>query len=814
MKTRQRKQIFNKFILFGMTTLLMAVNGFNLRAEPGEEAAPKGGVIRGSVTDATTKQPIEYATIAIFQHTQTAPLTGTITETSGQFRITGLSDGIFDIEVTFMGYHSQRFEKVEINKTNAAINLGDIKMKPSTETLQQVEVVATRNSVEYKIDKKVVTVSKQLSSASMSAVEVLENVPSVKVDLEGNVSLRGSTSFTVLIDGRPTIMEASDALKQIPASSIENIEIITNPSVKYAPDGTAGIINIIMKKNRMEGIQGQISANVGLDHKYGTDVLLNMRRNKFNFTLGANIDKKEFPGTDYSNRTSQSNGNTYNVISDGSRVFSRNTKSIRLGIDYDVTEKDVLTLGTRIGGNEFNHGSDLKYTEQTNQEDPIISWNNQDNDREMNFYSLNGSWQHNFDKKGHNIITMIDWAKRTADGGNESYQRNAANDLISSTENKDDDTENRTEIKIDYTKPFSQDSRLEAGLQARFTNNENSTDRYTNGVFNPDFSNSAEFDNKIYSLYASYGGKIKNLGYQAGLRTEVEDRTITVLETNTDYKTDRWDFFPTIHLSYQLPKENQLMASYTRRTSRLWNWVLFPYLQYVDAYNVRMGDPTLTPSLIDSWEAGYIKQFKNAQFSAEVYHRVTHDKIDFILDSYENNIAIQRPRNIGKDYATGLEANLNFKVKKFWEPTIMGSIYHYKVDSYSTGTKKTRESDNWDLRFNNNFMLYKNLTLQANASYSSATANSQGTTEDYYSFDGAVRMEFLQRKLSAILQVRDIFQTSIRKSTIDNDNIQAYTKSYNKAPMVSLTVTYRLNNFKPSRQNRQSVSDDMEGEGF
>ena len=324
---RQQKKNWNNIIRMGLIGLMIAISGLQLKAEPGGEAAPKGGVIKGHVYDAKTTLPVEYATIAVFQHNQSTPVTGTITENNGRFRITGLTEGVFDIEVTFMGYQSRKYEKIEISKNQLTIDLGEIKMSPSSESIQQVDVVATRNAVEYKIDQKVVTVSKQLSAASMSAVEVLENVPSVKVDLEGNVSLRGSTSFTVLIDGRPTILDASDALKQIPASSIENIEIITNPSVKYAPDGTAGIINIIMKKNHVEGIQGQISANVGIDNKYGTDLLLNMRQNKFNFTLGANIDKKEFPGTDYSNRTTQSEGKQYNVISDGSQLFSRNSSS-------------------------------------------------------------------------------------------------------------------------------------------------------------------------------------------------------------------------------------------------------------------------------------------------------------------------------------------------------------------------------------------------------------------------------------------------------------------------------------------------------
>lgn len=795
---------------------LSVVTHQQVLANPVDDPAPKGGVLRGFVIDSDTRQSVEYATVAVYKHSETTPVTGTVTEASGRFRITGLNDGIYDVEIMFMGYKSHKVEKIEINAQNSNIDMGQIRLKSSSESIEQVDVVATRNSVEYKIDKKVVAVSKQLSAASLSAVEVLENVPSVKVDLEGNVSLRGSSSFTVLIDGRPSILDPSDALKQIPASSIENIEIITNPSVKYAPDGTAGIINIILKKNRMQGIQGQISANVGRDNKYGTDALFTIRQNRFNFTIGANIDKKEFPGSSYSDRTTITGADHFNVISEGERRFKRQGGNIRLGVDYDLTEKDVLSLNTRFGKNQFGNESNLKYTQQKNDETPSTTWSEQDMERKMQFYSINGSWQHNFDKKGHNIITMVNVSARKADGGNESYQRDGNKQVVSSTQNIDDNKDNRTEIKIDYTKPLGEDSRFEAGFQGRLNTKDIKTDLYLNEIFNDEFSNSADFRQDIYSIYASYAGKPSNLGYQAGFRTEMLDREITVKETGKKHTTDRWDFFPTLHLSYQLPKENQLMVSYTRRTARMWDMVLFPFMQYVDDYNVRTGDPDLKPSLIDSWEAGYIKQFKNAQFSTEVYHRVTHDKTEFIMDSYQGNTAIQRPMNIGKDYSTGIEANLNFKVKKIWEPTLMASIYHYKVNSYGTGTKKTRESNNWDLRFNNNFMLYKNLVLQVNGNYSSPTVNAQGTTKQYYSFDGAVRMEFLERKLSAVLQVRDIFETSIRKSTVDTENVQAYTKNYHKSPMVSLTLTYRINDFKPKRSGRQNMgNDDMEGaEGF
>lgn len=793
-------------------TSVLFVFSHQVRAE---EVAESGGSIKGMVIDANSKMPVEYATVAIFTHSSDTPLTGTLSETGGRFRIAGLNQGTFDVVISFMGYETRRYEQVVIRTDQMHVNLGNVVLKPSTETIQQVDVVATRNSVEYKIDKKIVNVSKQLAAASMTAVEVLENVPSVKVDLDGNVALRGSSSFTVLIDGRPTVLEASEALKQIPASSIENIEIITNPSVKYAPDGTAGIINVILKKNRSQGIQGQVSANVGLDDKYGADLLLNLRKNKLNFSVGANYNKRYFPGYSFSDRSTFNQDSVYNVIANGTgnREFSHS--SIRLGLDYDLTEKDVISIGSRLGSFRMNNTSDLAYLEkvyfQNNLIEEIESKNIQKMTRDRNFYSVNGSWQHNFDKKGHQLLSMIDYSDRKMGGGNRSELTNTSTQTI---RNDDDADARRTEVKIDYTKPFGTNNRLEAGFQGRFDHNTSETQLYLNNTLNQDFSNSAVFDQGIYSLYASYSGKVKNLGYQAGLRTELTDREIEVNETQENFQIHRWDFFPTFFLSYQLPKENQVMASYTRRISRQREWFFFPYLQYVDAYNVRRGDPLLAPELIDSYELNYIKQFKKAQLSIETFYRVTHDKTEFILDAYQGNIAIQRPVNIGKDYSLGIEGNYNMKVTPWWEPTLMGSLYRYKVDTFRGGAKSTRESTNWDVRFNNNFMLYKGLLLQTNLNYSSPTVNSQGSTEGYYSIDAAMRMDFFNRKFSAVIQARDLFQTAIRKSTIDTDAVQAYTKEYMKAPIVTLTFTYRINDFRPKRSQRSPGGEEMGNDEF
>jgi outer membrane cobalamin receptor len=789
-----------------LTLILLIINA---HAE-GTANSDKGGVVKGFVIDQHTQQPIEYATIAI-HNISGALVTGTVSDMTGEFKINGLTDGTYYAIITFLGYENQKIESIELSASHRVIDLGQIKLKPSSTELQAVEVVAEKKAFEYKIDKKVINVSKMPTAASMTAVEVLQNVPSVKVDIEGNVSLRGSTGFTVLIDGKPSILESSDALRQIPASSIENIEIITNPSAKYQPDGTAGIINVITKKNKMQGVNGQANINAGRFGTYGGDFLINKRQKSVNFYLGADYNNRVFKAENEGERLSLSNNklDTMLLNSDGTSKRAFTMWSARTGIEVDIDEKNSATLGFRLGSRDMTNRANndfTQYTSYNNLTDNYLSkesWN-----RSGMFYSITGTFLHQFDKKGHDIRAQVDMSSR---GGEESSQEDLYRDvLVQSRRNNENGPAKRLELKLDYTHPFSETNKMELGYQGRLEQEDDETAMDTLNTANGNWINESAYNNKsegdqnIQALYATYSGMMGKLGYQAGLRGEYTYRTIVT--NNQDFTLDRFDYFPTLHLSYSLPADNQLMASYSRRVERTRGWYLEPFVTWTDAYNVRQGNPGLVPEFIDSYEMGYNKQFEKSFISLEGYYRVTHNKLEQIQRKWENDntgkVMMTQPFNVGSDYSLGVEASVNLKQIKWWEINLMGNMYQYKIEGAFAGTDFSNSTFNWGARWNNTFIPAKNMQITFNGNFNSASATAQGKTEGYYTFDLAYRIDMMQRKLAAVLQVRDIFATAERESTTSGPNFNNYSYSHNLAPMVSMTVTYRFNNYNPKRPSR------------
>jgi len=798
-----------------LTFIILIINA---HAE-GTSNVDKGGVVKGIVLDKQTLAPIEYATIAIHSTSGTL-VTGTVSDMTGEFKVNGLADGTYYAIITFLGYENQKIENIELSASHKLFDLGQIKLKPSSTELEAVEVVGEKKAFEYKIDKKVINVSKMSTAASMTAVEVLQNVPSVKVDIEGNVSLRGSTGFTVLIDGKPSILESSDALRQIPASSIENIEIITNPSAKYQPDGTAGIINVITKKNKMQGVNGQASINAGRFGTYGGDFLINKRQKGVNFYIGADYNNRAFKAENESERLSLSNNklDTMLLNSDGTSKREFTMWSARTGIEVDINEKNSATLGVRLGSRDMLNNATNDYTQYTSNNQFTDNYLSKESwERNGMFYSLTGTFLHQFDKKGHDLKAQFDVSSR---GGEESSQEDLyRNVLVESRRNNENGPAQRLELKLDYTHPFSENSKMELGYQGRLEQEDDETSMDTldisNGIWvnESDYNNKSEGDQNIQALYATYSGMLGKFGYQAGLRGEYTYRTITTNSQN--FTLDRFDYFPTLHVSYSLPNDNQMMASYSRRIERTRGWYLEPFVTWQDAYNVRQGNPALVPEFIDSYEMSYNKQFEKSFISLEGYYRVTHNKLEQIQRNWEGDttgtVMMTQPFNVGSDYSLGLEASVNLKQIKWWEINLMGNMYQYKIEGALAGTDFSNSTFNWGARWNNTFIPAKNMQIQFNGNFNSASATAQGKTEGYYTFDLAYRIDMMKRKLAAVLQVRDIFATAERESTTSGPNFNNYSYSHNLAPMISMTVTYRFNNYNPKRQGRSGGEDSSGG---
>ncbi len=834
--------------------LLVIIAGSRLAYADGEIGAPKGK-IKGAVVAADSKEPLEYATVALYAAGGDKLITGTITDHLGHFRIEHPVAGEYYLLITFIGLEDQKSNVFTVGDEADNLNLGNFFLKSASNELGEVEIVSKTASMEYKIDKKVINVGKQITAESGTAVDILENVPSVQVDIEGNVSLRGSTGFAVLIDGKPTILDPSDALRQIPSSSIENIEIITNPSVKYEPDGATGIINIVTKKNRLDGLSGVVNANAGMYGQYGGDLQLSYRMNKFNFIVGANYNKRTRPGDVTNNRITLSDDTTYFVNSYGATHREHSNAGFRAGIEYDISKNDFISLSGRYGNWDMNNNSTLRYDDWTDPKTDFYSYNSIDGTtRGGRYFNIDGVYQHTFNKKVapvkepkegeigkdemeknkgggkgpgmksmniHSLKLEFQYQNRYNDEITTNELRTLSDSLLGGKKNVEKGPMETTRIKIDYTLPVGLKDKFEAGMQFRFGRTSDITelwlyDAETGDIdFVDEFSNFTDYYRNIYAVYSLYAGMAGNFGYQAGLRAEYTDRNIQM--TGEDpFTINRWDLFPTIHLSYNLPLDQQIMASYSRRIDRPRSWWLEPFITWQDLYNVRMGNPALKPEYIDSYEIAYLKKFGDNFVSLEGYYRVTHDKVERVSSVFTENVLMRRPENIGQDFSLGIEAMLSIGVLRWWDMDLSGNFFNYKLEgelSYIQDEEVVKDpinrtSTNWNTRFNNTFRLWKNGQFQLNSRYNSASVTAQGTSSGFFTVDAAFKVTFLNRSLSANLQGRDLLGTSIRERISEGPGFKTHYTYDPKSPVVILTLSYRFNNFKASKRGGQGSGDE------
>lgn len=783
-----------------------------------ENGKINGGKISGKVYDKDSQHSIEYANIVLLSPKDSSLINGTVTDANGNFTIDDIPVGKYILEVRFIGYKSEKFD-INISSSSAAINLGNIYISPNALELNDIVVEGERSPVSYQIDKKVIDVDKIQTVISGNAADVLQNVPSVTVDIEGNVSLRGSTNFTVLIDGRPSIIDAQDALQQIPASSIQNIEIITNPSAKYNPEGTSGIINIILKNNENLGLSGIINGNAGLDSKYGGDFLFQYKTPGINYIFGLNYNKRTFPGTSRSENTYLIGNSTSYLNSSGNSERGREGFGLRGGIEFNLSESDFFSTILRYGTRDNLENSTLNYNSWSTT-DNIFSYQNiTDRSRKGQFAGTNLTYIHKFNPKGHQLKSEFNFGYHDGDESTltKSWDYNSYYD---GRDTKEYGPSRDYELKVDYTLPISEVSKFEAGLNSELENSDDINELYildtqsSAFIFQPEFSNTTRYKDNYQALYSTYNNEFGNLGLQAGFRTEYTFRTITLLNRNEEFKIDRWDYFPTFHLSYKFSEATQYMASYTRRIQRPHGWELEPFYTWIDANNVRIGNPALLPEFIDSYETGIQTYIGSVSLSVEVYHRFTKNKIDRIRSVYAENVNLTSIQNIGQDYSTGSEIMLIFDPFTFWNVNLMGNLYNYKIDGILFNEPFERTSFNWNTRFNNMFKLGTSTQLQINLNYNSPGVSSQGNWKSFFTTDVSVKHDLFDKLLSLTLQVRDLFGTAKHEFNSSGPDFYSYNYFEHKSPLVMLNARINLNNYKQKEDRGDTENGNNSSEEF
>jgi len=790
--------------------LLLAAT--TLPAQPGRRAA---GVVAGRVVDGAFNTPVGYANVVLYHRADSVQVTGTITREDGRFRLTGIRPGRYFLSVRFIGYVPQTIDSLEVRKGRGPVRLGTIALQQTVLHLEGVESVAEQAPVEYHIDKKVINVSRQYTAASGTAVDVLENVPSVTVDIEGNVSLRGSSNFTVFIDGRPTVLEADEALKQIPAGAIENVEIITNPSARYEPDGTSGIINLVMKKGRMHGNSGVVNMNVGKDDKRGGDFLMQYRKRLFDASFGADYNKRIFPGSAIENNTTTTQNVRSFVSSDGTRSRGRTAYGLRGSLLFNPGKGNEIELGMRYGDRSGERRATLDYDQWSDLDPQHALYLSRDaTTRSGTFYSGHLDYRHRFARKGHTLSARAQYHYRNSDESSTNELFDVTNTVTSGRKTTEDGPSQRLRLSLDYTLPLRAKSKFEAGFKSRLGTSKDVTGLldYDPGqqtyLLAPQFSHTTDYRRDIHALYALFAGASGALGYQAGLRGEYTHRNIHIVDSGA-FPLDRWDIFPTVHVSYDFSHGRQAMASYARRIQRSRGWYLEPFETWTDAYNVRTGNPALDPEYIDSFELGSQTHLGANPFSAELYYRITHNKVERVRRAYSENITLRTFENIGADYSLGTELMLSLDLRKWWNINTMGNLYSYRVEGELFAESFARRSFNWNVRVNSSIKLGRWTRLQFNAIYNSPTVSSQGRREGFFVATSALKQDLLPKKLSATLQVRDVLGTSKFESTSEGPGYTSYNYFSMDSPVVMLNLSYTINNYKPERHKRE---DDGDGE--
>ncbi len=806
-----------KYII-SLTLLLFNISKITAN-EPATSLAP--GTIKGYTYDAVAEAPLEYATVSLKNPSDSSLVTGAITDANGLFRLTDVEPGQYFLEASFMGYHTKFRDNIALQSQQRSLDLGHIYLTPDDEMLDEVVVRADRPTMSYQIDKQVINVSQTHTSASGTAVEVLENIPSVTVDMDGNVSLRGSGSFTVLIDGKPSILDANDILNQIPASQIENIEIITNPSARHDPDGVAGIINVVMKQQRLQGVNGIANLNGGSHSRYGGDFLVNYRRERFNFYLGGNYNRRGRPGQSVTETESFGSDTTF-LQSLGEFERKRNSWGFRSGVDFNINPMNTISLSYRMSDRQRGRETERTYEEWSSANpDTYIYSSFEDSDRGGMSHRISLDYDRDFTQEGHNLLAQFIFSFRESEENSLNQLLDASHEIVSGQKAIEAGPRSRSTFRLDYTLPFNENMKFEAGYQARISISDETNDFFqynpTTGLFEEDdfFSKEVEYNTMIHAMYSTFSGELDKLGYQLGLRSEYTDRFIEMVGEPEDYSLNRWDLYPTVHFSYQLPNDHQLMASYTRRLQRLRGWYLEPFYTWRDAYNIRIGNPKLNPEYIDSYELNYLKRFERNVFSASVYYRVTHNKIERVRGIYDNQpgILLTTFENVGKDYSLGTELMMGFDPTDWWHFDIMGNIYDYRQEGELYGEDYSSSSFNWRARLNNDFRITQSTRVQLRGMYNSPTVTAQGERSEFFVTSFALRQDFLDNDLSLTLQVRDVFGTMNRESMTWGDDFRSFRSWDPNTPTVSLRISFRINNYRADRRDRGEDSmDDMDGE--
>lgn len=821
-----------KKILLAITCFFFYIAIFS--QHPSMQQMPADKAISGLVLDSLTKKPLEFASVAAFRVRDSSLVGGTLSDINGKFTITNLTPGRYFLRINFVGYKTTDIGPIMISpQSTGTQDVGALFVPLSSINIGEVVIATDRPFVEFNLDKRVVNIEGNITVMGGTALDVLETVPSVDVDMDGNVSYRGSQNVTILIDGRPAQFSGESrkaALEQIPAETIETIELITNPSAKFDPEGTAGIINIVLKKKRV--IKPTVIATItaGTTDKYSGNISYSQGTSKMRFFVNYSYNNNRRLSTGESVRESKMNIRTFLHEQFGESNSHSIGHSLRLGSDIYLNSKNTIgfSVNGNISGSDFN-----SFNNNTSKNQNLLFLNNYQNlgngyrdhimgsanlfyskrftkpSRTLNFdvnYSLA-----NFDSEEYNYIDFWD----------ENWDHKIDSILTQKERNFSGSNTSTILAKVDYTHPIDSIRKIETGthltMRSMTSSNVMSTalgqqNYYLDANRSIDFN----FNENVLASYINYSQMHGKWSFSGGLRFEVASTDPQLIGDTTNYQRTYTSFYPSAAITKKIKEGEELQLTYGKRVNRPDFHSLSPFIDWSNSPNLRGGNPLLNPEYIHSVELGYMRIWKKSSIMPSVFYRRTVDLISRYRQNYLDTLSLATYANIASADALGFEFIYSQTVTSWWRFNMSASVFHTKVNGKTINglpseSDLTNDDFSWSSRINSNMKLMKNMELQLNASYRGPRVMLQGKRHGMFMSTLGLKYALLDNKLNINFRVSDIFNTQRFRVETEDESFKFTMNRRWESRVFYLGVTFQINPVasRTDRNNRRMEENNM-----
>jgi outer membrane receptor protein involved in Fe transport len=769
--------------------------------------------VTGTIQD-DQQTPVPFASTVALSQADSAMAAGVVSDETGKFSM-DLKPGVYHIKITFLSYEETIIANVDVSQGN--IDLGTIVLKTSPKLLEEVEITGQRAQMELQLDKRVFNVSQDITNTGGSAADVLSNIPSVTVDVDGSVSLRGSDNVRILIDGKPSGLTSRnpDALRLLSGNLVERVEVITNPSSRYEAAGEVGIINIILKKNQQKGINGTFTLNGGYPDFYGASYTINVRRRKVNFFSSYGVNYRSNSGYSESYQEYSGTDTSFVYTQDGDRDNSELSHNLSGGADLFLNDFNTIT-----GSLQYNVGDGLNNTINTyndfenNQLTQTAVRTDREEEDETNIEgSLN--YKRTFEQQGRELTLDFKYI-RSVDAESSDYTQNVSDGTALIQRADNDAVEKNILFQTDYVHPFSgNDGKAEAGLRSstRIVDNDYALEQLDeNGdwIVFPAFNNNMIYTERIHAGYLMAGNKFGKFSAQAGLRGEYSDITTELTETNEVNHREYFNVFPSANLGYEVKKDKTLQFSYSYRINRPGFRDLLPFSNFSDSRIFFVGNPDLNPEYTHSFETAYLVNWEAGSFLSSAYYRARKGVIQRITEVDESGITRIIPINLASQDAYGLEMNLSLTPLEWWQINTNANLYRAITEGQYEEEKLYSDTYTMNGRITSKMTFWKKVDFQTSFNYTAPRITTQGKQLSTYSLDLALSKDIMKGKGTLIANVRDLLNSRLRRNIIDTEDYYSRSTSLRRYRQFIVTFTYRLNRTKEREKRTDSDSGDRE----